>query len=611
MTYAHLVRAISGRPERKGISTAFGSLHDLQSCLDGTGSCPWKMLNGTTERQWRRVLKESKRRLVYQDDDMGIDKDSFTKEFKDVAVREMPPHGIALMNIRTTSTKKDRDGDVLESGGAEVDALGPVLFNHMPFETIGRLIRVIKKTPKFLDERIALVDTPMGNDMLKLAEFGALRISHGFIPKEWEPLDAKDPRGGFRIKQFEIMERSLVSVPSNTDAIIQLIDKQKLFSPIVKSWAKSFYDARPSQGIGMDLNTKCKGGSGGSRCSGGEGCTCGGSDKKAADRDEEDAADGGKDEASECPDCGATLKDGKCPKCGYSDEGMMSGGNKSGAPLEICPECGGEMDDDECMDCGWVDQNQKASKAPGRGPGELDNGIMTNEMCPECGTAMEDNKCPNCGYTLKGEKQAEEPAKPIKMESDAPNYRESVRLDQGCGNCAFRKDFMCSKHQFLIHGDSICDDYAQEGSMAAATPPNKTSATIGNAKTGRVLNAANEHKLREAHADLDALLKIDGLSRQHTVFAQLAKDAIDAVLGAVAKTEHSEPDVVGAGGKSASESWTAEEIVNQLAARVIASGDASEIKSVHDRLAVLLAGHEQRTQEKDFDSLLRDLSLGV
>jgi HK97 family phage major capsid protein len=79
-----------------------------------------------------------------------------------------------------------------------------------------------------------------------LIEFGALRISHGFAPLQYEEMvDDDDKFVGWHIKEYEIMEVSLVSVPSNVDAVITAYGEEKLSHPVVKEWAKGFYDKRP------------------------------------------------------------------------------------------------------------------------------------------------------------------------------------------------------------------------------------------------------------------------------------------------------------------------------------------------------------------------------
>ena len=57
----------------------------------------------------------------------------------------------------------------------------------------------------------------------------------------------KDKDGGWDISEYEMQEDSLVSVPSNTDAVVTAYSRQKLRTPEFKNWARSYYDLRTPQ----------------------------------------------------------------------------------------------------------------------------------------------------------------------------------------------------------------------------------------------------------------------------------------------------------------------------------------------------------------------------
>ncbi|WEK05759.1 MAG: phage major capsid protein [Candidatus Devosia phytovorans] len=119
----------------------------------------------------------------------------------------------------------DRYGDIIDPNGWDLKAFkkNPIaLFGHsndFPIGTwsnlrveggklIGRLVLATKGTSARIDELINLV------------EQGILRaVSVGFIPKKWEPLDAKEPYAGQRYLSQELIETSLVSVPANPAAL--------------------------------------------------------------------------------------------------------------------------------------------------------------------------------------------------------------------------------------------------------------------------------------------------------------------------------------------------------------------------------------------------------
>ena len=143
---------------------------------------------------------------------------------------------IAEFDAVITSSREDRDGDVMEAKGANVDPKMPLLWQHDPQQPIGRFKGVTDRDNERVVGRFALADTELGRDALTLLKLGALRISHGFRPLEFEPRKSSN---GFHVKAFEVVEASLVSVPANTDAVVTALNTGKFHSPVIKSWAAS------------------------------------------------------------------------------------------------------------------------------------------------------------------------------------------------------------------------------------------------------------------------------------------------------------------------------------------------------------------------------------
>lgn len=143
---------------------------------------------------------------------------------------------LAEFDAVITSSKEDRDGDVMEAKGANVDPKMPLLWQHDPRQPIGRFKGVTDRDNDKVVGRFALADTELGRDALTLLKLGALRISHGFRPLEFEPRKSSN---GFHVKAFEVVEASLVSVPANTDAVVTALNTGKFHSPVIKSWAAS------------------------------------------------------------------------------------------------------------------------------------------------------------------------------------------------------------------------------------------------------------------------------------------------------------------------------------------------------------------------------------
>ncbi len=229
-------------------------------------------------------IKEAGRKLVFRNADMKIlggrwaaKSDSLFGEPEEKArksflkaIKEAKGGGDlkACMHFEAvyTSKKRDRDGDILEPKGAEIDSGMPLLWQHNAAQPIGRHMAITGKDEDQIKGHCAIADTELGRDAACLVEFGALRISHGFAPKEYEPLSEEESKGkpGWHVKAYEMMEVSLVSIPSNTDAVITAFGRSKLHCPLVKAWAKRLHDVRATlvKG-GFDKNGKNKAGGSG------------------------------------------------------------------------------------------------------------------------------------------------------------------------------------------------------------------------------------------------------------------------------------------------------------------------------------------------------------
>ncbi|HEV7224601.1 MAG TPA: HK97 family phage prohead protease [Pirellulales bacterium] len=237
MEIDHLLENVQRRTSSLGIGTAASHLREVEVCLGGV--CPSRVLGGVSARRWQGLLKRASRQLVYQHPSMK------PRSSKAAAGNRLPPHTIATFPAIITTTRQDRDGDVLETKGAELDPGAPLLWQHLPTEPVGRLLREGKRTSKLLMGSFSICGTPLGEDAAMLAEHGALDISHGFLPGKWAPLDDADPLGGYHVLEFKILEVSLVSVPSNPDAVIEAFSREKLQHPLVKAWAGARFARRP------------------------------------------------------------------------------------------------------------------------------------------------------------------------------------------------------------------------------------------------------------------------------------------------------------------------------------------------------------------------------
>ena len=121
----------------------------------------------------------------------------------------------------------DRMGDVIRADGWDLTSFknnNPIaLFGHDHSFPIGewknvrvegkRLIGELKMAATGTSERI--------DEIRKLLEQRILKaVSVGFRIKDYEPMDEKEPFGGWDIKKAELHETSVVSVPANPSAVL-------------------------------------------------------------------------------------------------------------------------------------------------------------------------------------------------------------------------------------------------------------------------------------------------------------------------------------------------------------------------------------------------------
>lgn len=202
------------------------------------------------------LLKEARTRLVCAWPEMVAEK--WANDAAAMGVQGLEPPAGTLMLIRhvLTTDREDRDGDVLKTAGAELDPKAPLLWQHQPFLPIGKVVKTVEQTANKLTVVSALLDlNELTSDIAKLIEADALRFSHGFRVLDYMP--RKDAcgveTGGFEVSRFEVMEASLVSVPSNVDAEIELFSRGKLESEMMRAHAKACVDKRPAQVRGTDI----------------------------------------------------------------------------------------------------------------------------------------------------------------------------------------------------------------------------------------------------------------------------------------------------------------------------------------------------------------------
>ena len=197
---------------------------------------------------WAQLQKKAGDQLVYAGPQLALEGKLATasSEIKKILGKsDLPDHTLMAFTHVLTTSREDRDGDVLETKGAVVDAKMPLLWQHIHTLPIGKAIAIVEHTPDLLRMATVLLDiNELTSDAAKLIEAMALRFSHGFRAMEFE--ERKDAPG-FRVINYEIMEESLVSVPSNVDAELELFGKGKLKSEVFKAHAKHLRSLQPKR----------------------------------------------------------------------------------------------------------------------------------------------------------------------------------------------------------------------------------------------------------------------------------------------------------------------------------------------------------------------------
>lgn len=363
-----------------GIITADRYLQTLSECV-GSDLCYRFASKGNVSFN-DQMIKAAKT-LTYNNEDMEVqDQVDFTKGFnvEDMygVPLELPKNCLMVFKHTLTSPRKDRDGDILRTQGARPDPKMLMLFQHTHTLPIGKMLGIAAHTKNTLDLYSSIVDmNELSHDSAVMIDNKMGRFSHGFRALDFTKVKEDDGNGrttspgGFDIKEFEIMEESLVSVPSNTDAntqevILSLVESKKMTSLLMKGYGKKIREKRPLSlnipgSFPIDLNITVNGksitakenkdhetediesgsektavGTGrkcGCGCNGAPG-GCGGKKPTPTETHEHDESTekAAADNEVVCPECGAKMSGGMCPKCGYgkTDTKETVEGEKSG-----------------------------------------------------------------------------------------------------------------------------------------------------------------------------------------------------------------------------------------------------------------------------------------
>ena len=521
-----LVKAIRARQQKQtefnyGIMTADAYVQTLNDCV-GSDLCYKYAAKGNVS--FADVMSKAAQTLTYSNDDMTVQ-----QKAQDVYAEGKLPDGIelpknTLMVFRhvLTTPRKDRDGDILRTQGAEVDPKMLLLWQHVHTLPIGKYLGTGQHNSKTLTVYSAVVDlNELAHDAAVMIDNDMGRFSHGFRALEFENLKEEGSgrtsgKGGFDVKRFEIMEESLVSVPSNIGAdteeiILSMVEGRKLTSPLMKQVGTSIREKRAMTipvkvDLQLSLNGKSINAQRTTEAGSEKGCSCGGAPEETngkAAGEEEDTDD----KEMTCK-CGGKVKDGVCEKCGAK----VGEADEKAKKKTECPDCGAPLNDDGiCEDCGY---GEKGSPDQAHADASNDMGVV---MCPDCGTvALVDGKCPNCGAT-----------QPDVPKSGAPDDTKAGRVLSNRNKTALQgvrggleeihdKELLMSKG-----GKAICREGMKtlDDVIKSSEPPDEVSVGAIDAKTAMaefLAKATPEERSRMFNAikTLDSIDKKDAKTKQ-------------------------------------------------------------------------------------------------
>lgn len=134
------------------------------------------------------------------------------------------------LNFVISSAKVDRSNDTISQDGWSLDAYRKnpvVLWSHDPSMPIGRAVEIGVAGGKLRSKtEFVPADNPefgkLADGLYQMYKGGFLSAtSVGFLPLEYAFADDPARKGGIDFKTAELMEYSLVSVPANSEALIE------------------------------------------------------------------------------------------------------------------------------------------------------------------------------------------------------------------------------------------------------------------------------------------------------------------------------------------------------------------------------------------------------
>lgn len=154
---------------------------------------------------------------------------SIPLEFKFAA-----PDAGEIVGLASTFGNADAMGDIVAPGAfaatiaehTSADTMPAMLWAHQMGEPIGRWVSM-RETERGLEVRGKLSDVPRARDARTLAADGALGLSIGFRPGDYDTNDT----GNRVLRAVELVEISLVAVPANSRAKITSVKSGEPITP--------------------------------------------------------------------------------------------------------------------------------------------------------------------------------------------------------------------------------------------------------------------------------------------------------------------------------------------------------------------------------------------
>ena len=243
-----LLKAIKARKQKRtefGYGILTGDSH-VKNMLEVVGMDYCSKFAVTQQSSFAEALTKAANTLVYSNSEMKVHQEKLNLD--DIV---LPKNTLMTFRHTLTSSKKDRDKDILRSDGAIVDPKMIMLWQHVHTLPIGKMIKVYSQDEKSLQLVSVIVDmNELSHDAAVMVDNEMARFSHGFSALEFEEIKEDNEFSGFDVKKFEIMEESIVSVPSNTDAnveelMLSLVEGGKLCSPIMKQYGEKIREKMP------------------------------------------------------------------------------------------------------------------------------------------------------------------------------------------------------------------------------------------------------------------------------------------------------------------------------------------------------------------------------